>query len=96
MTQVVKQIDLSDPGFSRGLRKLPQEIQAQAKAALKDLMLDPIPARIRFEKLAGYKNPAIYTIHLTPNHSHKASFELIGNVAYFRRIGTHKEIDRKP
>lgn len=56
----------------------------------------PPPARLRFEKLTGYKNPSIYTIHVTRNHSHKLSFELVGNVAVLRKIGTHKEIDRAP
>lgn len=44
----------------------------------------------------GYRNPNIYTIHVTPNHSHKASFELRDDVAVFRQVGTHKELDRAP
>jgi hypothetical protein len=55
-----------------------------------------LPGRLRFEKLSGYKNPAIYTIHVTANHSHKVSFALLGTTAILRKIGTHKEIDRAP
>lgn len=96
MSRLVNSLDFSNPGFVRGLRKLPAEIQAHAKQALKDLLEEPMPSRLRFEKLSGYKNPSIFTIHITPNHSHKASFELVGSVARFRRVGTHKEIDRAP
>lgn len=41
-------------------------------------------------------NPSIFTIHATRNHSHKISFEIEGDVAIMRKIGTHKEIDRSP
>lgn len=78
------------------LAALPPEIREQARVSIAALLQSPLPARIRFEKLSGYRNPSIYTIHLTHNHSHKASFELVGNKAVFRRIGTHKQIDRAP
>lgn len=76
--------------------KLSPDIKDQAKESIVDLAKDPRPARIRFEKLTGYKNPSIYTIHATRNHSHKISFELNGTEALLRQIATHKEIDRRP
>lgn len=87
------------PRFENQYRKLPSEIKLQASVAIKLLVehsTSPFPKSLRFEKLTGYKNPNIYTIHITPNHSHKASFELRGDVAVFRQIGTHKELDRAP
>lgn len=78
------------------LGKLPPALKESAKEAIKALLRYPQPASIRLEKLSGYKNPGVYTIHLTRNHSHKASFEYVGDVAVFRRIGTHKEIDKTP
>lgn len=85
------------PRFKNDYQKLPPDIKKQAKDAI-DLLIKtgtpPFPRSLRFEKLNGYKNPNVYTIHLTPNHSHKASFELRGDVAVFRQVGTHKELDR--
>ncbi len=89
-------VDFTAPRFKRELRAIPPEIQRLALIALQDLVRQPIPKRLRFEKLSGHKNPSIYTVHVTPNHSHKASFELVGTIAVMRRIGTHKEIDRVP
>ncbi|MBI5752024.1 MAG: hypothetical protein HZA59_07755 [Hydrogenophilales bacterium] len=82
--------------FVSDIKKASPEIAASAKEALKDLLKNPRPKWIKFEKLSGYKNPNLYTIHATKNHSHKISFEINGNVAKLRRFGTHKEIDRKP
>ena len=87
------------PRFNKEYGKLPPEIKQQAKEAIQQLLecgKPPFPKSLRFEKLQGYKNPNIYTIHVTSNHSHKASFELRGDVAVFRQIGTHKELDRAP
>ena len=87
------------PRFDNLFSKLPPEIKQQTKDAISLLVThsrSPFPKSLRFEKLSGYKKPNIYTIHVTPNHSHKASFELRGDVAVFRQVGTHKELDRAP
>lgn len=93
---VIRKVDWL-PRFTNLYGKLPPEIKQQAKEAIQLLLTHgtaPFPASLRFKKLKGYKNPSVYTIHITPNHSHKASFELRGDVAVFRQIGTHKELDR--
>lgn len=95
---VIRQI-ITLPRFDTDYKKLPPELKQQTKKAIKKLLESskpPFPLSLRFEKLNGYKNPSVYTIHVTPNHSHKASFELRGDVAVFRQIGTHKELDRSP
>lgn len=92
----IEDVDLSSPRFINSFKSLPPDIKAQAAKAIADLVRDPVPGRLRFEKLSGLANPAVYTIHVTRNHSHKASFELVGTAARMRRVGTHKEIDRAP
>ncbi|MDP2827068.1 MAG: hypothetical protein Q8O37_00525 [Sulfuricellaceae bacterium] len=81
-----------DEQFKALLSKLPAEIREAARQAIKDLTLDPYPKKYRLEK----QTSEIYTIHVTRNHSHKLSFELAGDTAILRKIGTHKEIDRSP
>ncbi len=82
--------------FRNKYKKLTEDIKKHVETALADLLKSPLPSYLRFEKLKGIKNPSIYTIHITPNHSHKISFELNGLEVTLRNIGTHKEIDRSP
>ncbi len=97
MNRIIRAIDLyTEASFKNSYRKLPEEIQDVVDSALENLLLHPQPKKLRLEKLQGNNKPPIYTIHVTPNHSHKLSFELRGDVAVMRKIGTHKEIDRSP
>lgn len=96
MNRIITAIDSGRSSFKNSVKKLAPEIKEGLIQALKDLRADPQPARLRLEKLSGYRRPDIYTIHITTNHSHKASFELDGSIAVMRRVGTHKEIDRTP
>ena len=82
--------------FERDYKRLPEDIKDEVDACLRLLRVDPMPGRLRFEKLNGYRNPNIYTIHVTSNHSHKLSMEIEDEVATLRRVGTHKTIDRNP
>jgi hypothetical protein len=81
--------------YQKDLKKLSADIQEEIKQALKDLKINPRSGRLRLEKLTDYR-PAIYTIHVTSNHSHKVSMSINGSTATLRRAGTHKEIDRNP
>lgn len=81
-------------GFERQYKKLPPEIKKLIPDKLNDLQNTPRPAGLRFEKLKGYSNPNIYTIHITGNY--KLSFEIDGNIAHLRCVGNHNEIDRNP
>ena len=89
-------VDLGRQSFKNSYRDLSEDVKASLKAAIPLLLSDPQPKKLRLEKLSGHKKPGIYTIHVTANHSHKLSFELVGTTAEFRRVGTHKEIDRTP
>jgi mRNA-degrading endonuclease RelE of RelBE toxin-antitoxin system len=82
--------------FLRDYQKLAPEIQEAVDAAIRGVLQDPIPRSLRFEKLQGYRKPNIYTVHVTPNHAYKMSFEKRGDVAFLRRVATHREIDRSP
>ena len=84
------------PGFQRFLRKVPVDIRPLVDDAIADLLDDPIPGRLGFKKLGGYKKPTLYTITIGGNHAYKLSMEIVGDVAVLRRVGTHKEIDREP
>jgi hypothetical protein len=64
--------------------------------AISDLLLDPLPLRLDFKKLKGYKNPNIYTVTICGNHAYKLSFEIKNEIAILRRVGTHKQIDENP
>lgn len=92
----IGKVDAGRASFVASFKRLPPSIREEAAHAIADLCRDPLPRRLRFEKLVGYKNPSIYTVHVTGNHSHKLSFELAGDTAILRRVGTHKEIDRAP
>lgn len=97
MNRIIRKIDVAtNPGFALSAKKLPDDIKQFLGKALVELLESPQPKRLRLEKLKGNNRPPIYTIHITPNHSHKLSFEINGDVAVLRVVGTHKEIDRKP
>lgn len=83
-------------GFEKSFKKLPPDIQQEAKVAIADLLKEVIPASRRLNQLKSYRNPKIYAIHVTRNHSYKLTFQLDDGVATLRRVATHKEIDRNP
>lgn len=87
--------------FKKEYKKLDSQLQDRADAVLRDLRKNPLPAGLRFEKLKGYSEPSIYTVHVDGNY--KISLEVAdgnpgedGCVAVLRRVATHSEIDRRP
>jgi len=90
---VIKKVDKKNK-FTRDFQKLTPHYQELFREKLKDLLKDPRPPGLRFEKLQGYRNPNIYTIHLDGNY--KASFEIEGDTVIFRTVGPHNKIDRSP
>jgi len=89
-------VDLGKKSFQNSYKGLPDDIKEHFKEAKKELLKYPQPSSLRLHQLSGWKNPKIYTIDVGPNHSYKLSFELDGEIAIFRRVGTHKLIDRCP
>lgn len=80
--------------FKRDFRKLDPPLQDLVEKKLKDLMKNPRPSGLGFEKLQGYRKPNINTIHITGNY--KLSMEIDGDLAIIRRVGNHDLIDRTP
>jgi mRNA-degrading endonuclease RelE of RelBE toxin-antitoxin system len=81
--------------FHRDYDDLSLDMKDLVDQKLQDLARDPRPPGLRFEKLKGYSDPDIYTIHITGNY--KVSLELVdGNCAFLRRVGNHDEVDRAP
>lgn len=82
------------PSFKKDFKKLTPQMQAKFKKQAAKLLEANRSGTLAFEKLKGFRRPDIYTIHIEGNY--KASFEIEGNVAVFRRIGSHDRIDLSP
>lgn len=80
--------------FKRDRKKLSPDLRNKLDDKLRDLLKNPRPPGLAFEKLQGYRKPDIYTFHITGNY--KASLEISGDCAKLRRVGTHNYIDRTP
>jgi hypothetical protein len=80
--------------FHREYRKLEIDLCDLVDQKLQDLTCSPRPPGLGFEKLKGYSNPDIYTLHVTGNI--KISFGIVDGVAYLRRVANHGDIDRQP
>ena len=80
--------------FKKDLKRLDPTIQEKAFKKIEMLYKQPFPPGLCFEKLKGYHNPDIYTIHVTGNF--KISLEINGTHAQLRRIGVHNTIDSTP
>ena len=80
--------------FVRDYGKLTADLRALVDAKLHDLLANPRPPGLRFEKLKGYHRPDLYTVHVTGNY--KISFAIDGDTATLRRVAPHDEIDRAP
>lgn len=82
--------------FIKDWKKLDKSISDRLEKKLKDLLRNPRPPGLCFEKLQGHDD--IYTIHVTGNY--KVSFNIINeddvNIAFLRRVSNHNEIDRAP
>lgn len=88
-------MDVGNPAFQRDLKGLSSDLQNAVKECFKELLKNPMPSRLRFHGLHG-KHRGIFSIDITSNHAYKATFTLENGVARFRRVGSHKEIDRSP
>jgi len=80
--------------FHKDYDKLPVDMRDLVDKKLQDLTMPIRPPGLNFEKLKGYSNPDIYTIHITGNY--KLSMEIVEGRAFLRRVADHNEIDRTP
>ncbi|GEM_PF-948193 len=79
--------------FKRDYKRLAPERKQEVDQALRDLLRDPRPQYLRFEKLKGYTDPPVYTIHSSAKF--KISMEIDGEHALLRHVGHHDELDRR-
>ncbi|MES2247640.1 MAG: hypothetical protein V4645_10180 [Pseudomonadota bacterium] len=98
MANGFKKIRYAD-SFSRDFKGLDQQQQLALRDCLEDLLKPIIPSSRRFHCVDKEK-PKIYTVDLYTNvTTHKVSLQLDPadpNTALLRRVGQHKDIDRKP
>ena len=80
--------------FHRDYDDLPIEMRDRVDDKLQGLIRNPRPSGLAFEKLKGYSNPDVYSIHVTGNY--KITMEIDGDHATLRRVGDHNKIDRAP
>jgi len=80
--------------FSKDYKSLDSNLKNRVEQVLRKLLQNPMPPGIAFEKLKGYHNPNIYTVHVTGNF--KISLEIDGNKAFLRRVTPHDIIDSNP
>jgi hypothetical protein len=80
--------------FKKAYKSLSPEIQREVHDVLLDLVKEYVPNSRRMAPLGGYKNPKVFVVHVTSNHSHKMSFEIQGDPAILRTVDTHKAIDK--
>jgi len=84
--------------FAKDYKKLDQALQAKVNEKLRDLLCDPKPPGLRFEKLSGHSKPDIYTFHVTGNYKVSLELRRVDGVciAFLRAVGNHDKIDRFP
>lgn len=82
--------------FARDLRAASADVQAAVRQALQQLTQEPIPRTLRLHRLTGLPRPAVWKIDVYSNHAWQVTFELDGDKAILKRLGTHKSIDRQP
>jgi mRNA-degrading endonuclease RelE of RelBE toxin-antitoxin system len=89
--------------FEKEYKKLDSQIRDRVRGKIIDLLKQPFPPGLAFEKLKGYSNPDLYTFHVTGNYKVSLEVKRIATtegrtktVAVLRRIAPHNEIDRAP
>ena len=71
--------------FLRLYKKLPGEVKARTKKALKLLVSDPHRPPLEHKKMAGQED--IFEVRISKNY--RLTYQKIQNIAYLRKIGTH-------
>lgn len=106
--RVIIRLDISNPVFIRTFTKLSPSTLKEARKIMGELILvdmDNAPAKLHLHSLVNKsvisaidktKKVPVYTIHITSNDSHKASFTYENGTAFFRVCGAHDDIDKNP
>ncbi len=103
---VIRVVDGNNPIFIKTFSKLsPQQRREASKifGLLFMLEVDKAPDKLHLHPLTDIEVPSmkdpkkkikVYTIHITPDDSYKASFTLEDGTAYLRVCGEHDWVDK--
>lgn len=92
-------LDFSQTSFQNSWKKLPAEVQAEARIMLSNLIMQEqghIPGKMHYHKNKNQKYKDVYTVHVTADDRYKASFKIENGIAVFRFIKLHDELDKNP
>lgn len=106
--RVVRGIDIGRQSFLNHWKNLGGQIQNEAIEVIRGLVgknIDELPRKLKFHSLTDKQVPSAlddkkkvnsWSLHITANDSHKASFTFEAGTLYFRTCGTHADVDKKP
>ena len=106
--RVIRAIDINSELFRLAWKKLPKEVQPEARDVLRSLFfqnIDNIPAKLHFHQLISKevssrldksKKVKAWSLHITADDRYKASFTYEGGTLYFRTCGKHDTVDKSP
>lgn len=106
--RVIRGVDCTADTFRRSFRRLPNNVQAEARQVIAKLLfaqLDALPRAWHMHALTHKKVDAVcspgqkvtpWTLHITADDRYKASFTLEDAVAYFRLCDEHDIVDKNP
>lgn len=103
---IVDAVDLGSAHFRRQLKKLSPDRLAEVCERIAMLPRQAqFPDKLHAHQAVGLvvrsaldpsKKVPVWTLHATNDDTTKASFTIEDGVAYFRRLGSHQEIDDNP
>ncbi len=80
--------------FKKAYKKLDPRIQEEVNETLKDLQKSPTPRGRRVKKMHGHYNPEIWEVRVNDNF--RITFELNGDTAVLRNVGSHNLLYDSP
>ncbi len=81
------------PGFRRALRKLPKQIQADARKAYKLWKADPSHPSLNFELISADPPPPLWSVRVTLGY--RALGTRDGDTMTWLWIGDHREYEKR-
>ncbi len=106
--RVIRGLDLNADSFRARWKDLPANVQDEGYATIKELLfqnVDQLPDKLHFHQLKNKQVPSrldpkkkvnSWSMHITADDRHKASFTFEDGILYFRTCGKHDEVDKKP
>lgn len=106
--RIIRAIDMNGDMFRDDWKKLPKEVQPEAREVIRSLFfqcIDSIPGKLHFHQLTGKEVPSrlnkskkvkAWSLHITADDRYKASFTYEDGTLYFRTCGKHDTVDKKP